>query len=106
MHFTEQDFETRIRVKRPQERFPLNPQHAGVALGVGSIQPREGLVALLAGEDTECCDNTRIKTLAPLIARTMASAYNAPGMTSRGAIQQRSPCCSRLAQSAAATAVS
>src|SRR5450631_2999719 len=36
-------------------------------------------------------DSTSTKALASLIARTMASAYAAPGFTSRGAIQHDTP---------------
>ena len=51
-------------------------------------------------------DNTSTKALAPLIARTIASAYNAPALTSRGAIQQDIPFRSSNSTRAPATAAS
>src|ERR1700683_791344 len=64
-------------------------------------------VSLLTCEDAMALsDSTSTKVLAPLIARTMASAYLAPGFTSRGAIQQAMPCRSSASTKAVATAAS
>ncbi|HXL83594.1 MAG TPA: hypothetical protein VN989_05655 [Casimicrobiaceae bacterium] len=49
-------------------------------------------------------DNTSTKTLAPLIARTIASAYSAPAFTSRGAIQHGRLTASSAAHNFSATA--
>src|SRR3984957_11827427 len=49
-------------------------------------------------------DSTNTNALASLIARTIASAYAAPGFTSRGAIQHDTPWLSRNAQARLATA--
>jgi hypothetical protein len=55
-------------------------------------------------EPIERCDSSSTSAGASLMARTMASAYKAPGGTSRGASQQRMRCCSRYAVSASAVA--
>src|ERR1700733_13181203 len=54
----------------------------------------------------ELRDNNRSSTGASLMALTIASAYSAPAGTSRGAIQQRMPRCSRYAVRASAVALS
>lgn len=59
-----------------------------------------------------CCeafewrDRTRTKTVLPLIASMIATAYGTPGWASRGAIQQRIPLVSRTAHAASAIALS
>src|SRR5450755_3656028 len=57
-------------------------------------------------DPTALPDITSTTAFASLIARTMASAYCAPGFTSRGAIQHLSPCCSRFSTMELATAAS
>ncbi len=57
-------------------------------------------------EATALSDSTSTSTCAPLIARTIASAYWAPGATSRGASQQLKPALSSPLHTASAVAAS
>ena len=58
------------------------------------------------GEAIELPESTSTRTLESLMALMMPSAYSAPGVTSRGAIQHLSPCRSSPATTALAMAAS
>ena len=61
---------------------------------------------LTCDEVTALSESTNTSAFASLMAPTMASAYTAPGFTSRGASQHLSPWCSRFSTMELATAAS
>ena len=74
-------------------------------MGMAAEIPRS-TSRITCGERFECIEKISSSTRLSRIAWTIALAQLAPGKTSRGAIQQRTPLASRVAQAASAVVLS